>query len=34
MGLTKSSTGSKILNENLEKLKEQTDYTIALARKS
>ena len=34
MGLTKSSTGSKLLNENIKKLKEQTDFTIALARKS
>lgn len=31
MGLTNSSTGSKLLNEEFEKLKENTDYTIALA---
>lgn len=34
MGLTKSSTGTNLLNENIEKLKKQTDFTIALARKS
>lgn len=34
MGLTKSSTGTNILNEDIEKLKNQTDFTIALARKS
>ncbi len=31
MGLTNSSTGSKLLNEEFEKLKEKSDYTIALA---
>lgn len=32
MGLTKSSTGTNLLNENVKKLKNQTDFTIALAR--
>ena len=33
MGLTKSSTGTNILSEDVMKLKNQTDFTIALARK-
>lgn len=32
MGLTKSSTGSNLLNANITKLKKQTNFTIALAR--
>lgn len=31
MGLTSSSTGTKILNESINKLKEKVDYTITLA---
>ena len=34
MGLTKNSTGTKILNEAMESLKEKCNYTISLARKS
>ncbi len=34
MGLTGNSTGSKVLNEDIESLKEKCDYTIAIARKS
>ena len=32
MGLTKNSTGTKILNETMESLKEKCNYTISLAR--
>jgi len=31
MGLTSSSTGSKLLNDNIEILKDKCDYTIAIA---
>lgn len=31
MGLTSSSTGTKVLNENFSLLKEKCDYTIAIA---
>ena len=31
MGLTSSSTGSKLLNEDIEVLKNKCDYTIAIA---
>lgn len=31
MGLTSSSTGTKLLNDNIEILKEKCDYTIAIA---
>lgn len=31
MGLTNSSTGSKLLNNNIEELKNSCDYTIAIA---
>lgn len=31
MGLTASSTGSKILQNNMEELREKCDYTIAIA---
>jgi len=34
MGLTGSSTGSNVLNEDIETLKEKCQYTIAIARKS
>ena len=34
MGLTSTSTGNKVLNEDIEDLKEKCDYTIAIARKS
>ncbi len=34
MGLTSSSTGTKLLNDNIEFLKNNCDYTIAIARKS
>ncbi len=34
MGLTSSSTGSKLLNDNIEVLKNKCDFTIAIARKS
>ena len=34
MGLTSSSTGSKLLNNEIETLKNKCDYTIAIARKS
>lgn len=34
MGLTSSSTGSKLLNDDIEALKNRCDYTIAIARKS
>lgn len=32
MGLTSSSTGIKLLNDNIEVLKNNCDYTIAIAR--
>ena len=32
MGLTSSSTGSNLLNDDIEVLKEKCDYTIAIAR--
>ncbi len=31
MGLTNSSTGSQLLNENVEEIKKSCDYTIAIA---
>ena len=31
MGLTASSTGSKLLQNDIEELKEKCDYTIAIA---
>lgn len=31
MGLTSTSTGKKVLNENMELLKQKCNYTIALA---
>lgn len=31
MGLTTSSTGTKLLQNDIEELKEKTDYTIAIA---
>ena len=31
MGLTSSSTGSNLLNDDFESLKEKSDFTIALA---
>lgn len=31
LGLTGNSTGKKILNENIEKLKDDCNYTIAIA---
>ena len=31
MGLTNTSTGKKVLNEDVEKLKKECDYTIAIA---
>ena len=31
MGLTSSSTGSKLLNDDIEILKDKCDYTIAIA---
>ena len=34
MGLTSSSTGTKLLNNEFDNLKEMCDYTIALGRKS
>ena len=34
MGLTSSSTGSKLLNDDIEIFKNKCDYTIAIARKS
>ena len=34
MGLTGASTGSKVLDEDIELLKEKCDYVIAIARKS
>ena len=32
MGLTNGSTGTKLLNDNIELLKKKCDYTIAIAR--
>jgi len=32
MGLTKSSTGTKVLKDSIEALKGKCDYTISLAR--
>ena len=32
MGLTSSSTGSNLLNDDIEILKDKCDYTIAIAR--
>lgn len=34
MGLTGASTGINVLNEDIEKIKEKCNYTIAIARKS
>lgn len=34
MGLTSSSTGSKLLSDDIEVLKDKCDYTIAIARES
>ena len=34
MGLTSSSTGSKLLNDDIDTLKSKCDYTVAIARKS
>lgn len=34
MGLTSSSTGTNLLNEDVLELQSTCDYTIALARKS
>ena len=34
MGLSSSSTGIKLLNADIEILKNNCDYTIAIARKS
>ena len=34
MGLTGTSTGNKILNEDIEELKEKCNYVVAIARKS
>lgn len=34
MGLTSNSTGNKVLNEDMQEMKERADYTIAIARKS
>ena len=34
MGLTSTSTGTKLLNDDIEVLKNKCDYTIAIARKS
>ena len=31
MGLTNTSTGKKVLDEDIEKLKKDCDYTIAIA---
>lgn len=31
MGLTKSSTGSKVLEDNFSNLRNNSDYTIAIA---
>ncbi len=32
MGLTSASTGNKLLNNDIENLKSNCDYTIAIAR--
>ena len=32
MGLTSTSTGTNLLNDDIEVLKEKCDYTIAIAR--
>lgn len=34
MGLTSASTGNRVLDEDIESLKKECDYTIAIARKS
>ncbi len=34
MGLTGTSTGNRVLNEDIELLKQNCDYTVAIARKS
>ena len=34
MGLTGKSTGSNVLNENIEKMKSKCKYRVAIARKS
>jgi len=34
MGLTSSSTGTKLLNYNVKLMQKNCDYTIAIARKS
>lgn len=34
MGLTSSSTGTKLLNDDLNELKNKCKYTIAIGRKS
>lgn len=34
MGLTSSSTGTKVLNEDIENMKKEVDYEVAIARKS
>ncbi len=34
MGLTSSSTGTKLLNDDLKELKNKCKYTIAIGRKS
>ena len=31
MGLTKSSTGNKVLEDNFDNLRQNSDYTIAIA---
>lgn len=31
MGLTASSTGSKLLEKNIDKIREKCDYSIAIA---
>ncbi len=34
MGLTSNSTGNKVLNEDMQAMKEKAEYTIAIARQS
>jgi hypothetical protein len=34
MGLTSNSTGNKVLNEDMQAIKEKAEYTIAIARQS
>ena len=34
MGLTNTSTGNKLLNKDIEELKNKCKYTIAIGRKS